>query len=262
MHITPRNSRNYRTVLLVVVIAGRFSTSAPAAELMPPARQNTLVRKYCAVCHTDAAKNGGLSLEHYDAAQVDPALAAMLLSKLRNGAMGAAGLGIPDSATRDAWVAATAAQAERAKNWTVIRTEAPGSKAHVLTASIVRDVTPRKLDTDAPVYRLTVACNTSSHKGEIQLTWSPAPQTDKTFFVSRDGNAPIPHTLEGREEKMGNGTALTAGLAAAVLKVPLPEKILTITDLFPGETVVFPVGELDQVDRRQLSVCLAAGAIE
>ena len=262
MHAALQNLRGYRTVVLVAVMAGRFAISAPAAELMPPAQQNALVQKYCAVCHTDAAKNGGLSLEHYDAAQANPALAAMLLSKLRNGAMGAAGLGIPDPATRDAWVAATAAQAERAKGWTVIRTEAPGSKAPVLTASIVRDVAPRKRDADAPVYRLTLACNIANHKGEIQLTWSPAPQTNRTFSVSADGNAGIPHRLEGREEKMGNGTALSTGLAAVVLNAPLPEKTLTITDLFPGETVVFPLGELDQVDRRQLAVCLPAGARE
>jgi hypothetical protein len=220
------------------------------------------MQKYCAACDTDAARNGCLSLEHYDAAQVNPALAAMLLSKLRNGAMGSTGLGVPDSTTRDAWVAATAAQAERAKGWTVIRTETPGSKAYVLTASIVRDVAPRKSDTDAPVYRLTLACNTASHKGEIKLTWSPAPQADRTFSVAADRNAGIPHRLEGREEKMGNGIASTTGLAAASLNVPLPEKILTITDLFPGETVVFPLSELDQVDRRQLAVCLAAGTIE
>jgi len=120
MHTAPKNSHGYRTVALVV-IAGLFATSAPAAETMPPAQQNTLVQTYCAVCHTDAAKNGGLSLEHYDAAQANPALAAMLLSKLRNSAMGAAGLGVPDSATRNAWVAATAAQAERAKDWAVVR---------------------------------------------------------------------------------------------------------------------------------------------
>src|SRR3954447_2354415 len=107
-----------RSIVWISLTAAGLVISAQGAELMPPAQQNTLVQKYCAVCHTDAAKNGGLSLEHYDSAQVNPALAAMLLSKLRNGAMGAAGLGIPDSATRDAWVAATAAQAERAKGWT------------------------------------------------------------------------------------------------------------------------------------------------
>ena len=83
-----------------------------------------MVRKYCAVCHTDASKNGGLSLEHYDAARATPALAAMLLSKLQNAAMGAAGLGVPDKPAREAWVAATEAQARGAKNWTVVRTGA------------------------------------------------------------------------------------------------------------------------------------------
>jgi hypothetical protein len=262
MYTAVPNSRGYRAVLLVATMAGGFAVSAAAAELMPPTQQNALVQKYCAVCHTDAAKNGGLSLEHYDAAQANPALAAMLLSKLRNGAMGAAGLGIPDSATRDAWVAATAAQAERARSWTVIHTEPTGSKAPVLTASIVRDVAPRKPDTEAPLYRLTLACNATSHKGEIQLTWSPAPQTNRTFSVSADGNAGIPQRLEGREEKMGNGTGLTSSSATAMLDAPLPEKTLTITDLFPGETVVFPVGELNPADRKQLAVCLPAGATE
>jgi len=262
MHAALHNSRRCRAVVLVATMAGWFAIYAPATELMPPAQQNSLVQKYCAVCHTDAAKNGGLSLEHYDAAQANPALAAMLLSKLRNGAMGAAGLGIPDTATRDAWVAATAAQAERAQGWTVIRTEARGSKAPVLTASIVRDVAPRKRDTDAPAYRLTLACNIASHQGEIQLTWSPEPQTNRTFSVSADGNTGIPHRLEGREEKMGNGTAGTSGLAAAMLNVPLPEKTFTITDLFPGETVVFPLGDLDQLARRQLAVCFSADTSE
>ena len=45
---------------------------------MPPAEQNALVKRYCAVCHTDAAMNGGLSLQHYDAANRDPTLAAMI----------------------------------------------------------------------------------------------------------------------------------------------------------------------------------------
>jgi hypothetical protein len=170
--------------------------------------------------------------------------------------MGAAGLGVPDEATRDAWVAATAAQAERAKEWTVIRIEAVASKAPLLVASIVREVAPRKAEAGMPVYRLILACNTASHQGEIQLAWSPQPQTSRTFSVSVDGNPSIPHKLEGREEKMGNGSVGTAGLAAAMLDAPLPEKTLTITDLFPGETVVFPLGDLDHAARQQLGVCL------
>src|SRR3954454_5123804 len=55
------------------------------ASPMPVAQQNALVQKYCAVCHTDAARNGGLSLEHFDASQAAPSLAAMMVSKLTSG---------------------------------------------------------------------------------------------------------------------------------------------------------------------------------
>jgi hypothetical protein len=243
----------------IVIVFAAFAIATPGlpAELMQPAQQNALVQKYCAVCHTDAAKNGGLSLEHYDAGHTDPALAAMLLSKLQNAAMGAAGLGIPDKATRDAWVEATAAQAERASEWTVTRADAPGSNMPVLNASIVREVTPREPQVGAPVYRLALGCNIASRQGEVQLTWSPKPQTDRTFFVSADGTPGIPHKLEGRE-KMGNGSVVTSGLAAATLNAPLALKTLTISDLFPGETVVFPLSALDQSTRRQLAVCFPA----
>jgi hypothetical protein len=136
-----------------------------------------LIHKYCAVCHTDAARNGGLSLEHYDAAKPDAALAAMLLSKLRSGAMGAAGLGVPDKET----------QAAQAKSWTVIRTE------ERTIASIVRDVPPRKTEPDAPVYRLILACDTENQVGNIHLTWSLVAQTNRIFEVSSDGGPATPY---------------------------------------------------------------------
>jgi hypothetical protein len=56
MHAALRNPVVYRTFVLGAVMVLRFAISAPAAELMPPARQNALVRKYRAVCHTDAAR--------------------------------------------------------------------------------------------------------------------------------------------------------------------------------------------------------------
>ncbi len=232
----------------MLLLGAAVATSVLHAEPMPAAQQTALVHKYCAVCHTDAAKNGGLTLEHYDAAKADPPLAAMLLSKLRNGAMGAAGLGVPDKPTQAAWVAATTAQAEGSRNWSVIRT---GSS---LTASIVRDVNPRKSGEDAPLFRLTLTCDTASHEGAMQLTWSPAPQKERTFSVSADGAA-IPQKIEGGEERMGNGQAGGAVRAVAKLNVPLAEKTLTVSDLFPGEQVDFPVGDLDAMARHELAGC-------
>src|ERR1700690_2108821 len=56
-----------------------------AAPSLPVDKQNTLIQTYCAVCHTDAAMNGLLSLQHFDARHADPQVAAFLLSKLTNG---------------------------------------------------------------------------------------------------------------------------------------------------------------------------------
>ena len=62
---------------------------ANAGDAMPVARQNALVQQYCGVCHTDKSLNGGLSLEHFEAAQTDPGVAAMML-KVKSGRWAAA----------------------------------------------------------------------------------------------------------------------------------------------------------------------------
>ena len=105
-----------RVALVVALVAIIY---APLRAAMPVAEQNALVLKYCAVCHTDAAMSGGLSLQHYDAAKRDPGLAAMILSKLNNGAMGAAGNGVPEKAAQQAWLESTREQAAGAREWFV-----------------------------------------------------------------------------------------------------------------------------------------------
>jgi len=244
------------SAILASAILTAFATRA-AADDLSPAQQNALVRKYCAVCHTDAANNGGLSLEHYDAARPNPPLAAMLLSKLRSGAMGAAGLGVPDKDTQAAWILATVQQALGAQNWAVTRSAS--SQGSTVTASVVRIVSPRHAEANPPIYRLTIACDAATRQGTMQLTWSPEPQTDRTFFVSNDGQPGVPHTLSGKE-KMGNGTSGTSGRASVVLHVALPSKSVAITDLFPSETVLIPIDSLDQATRRELAECSSPSA--
>jgi mono/diheme cytochrome c family protein len=231
-----------------VALIGACSTAAAAGDLAP-AEQNALVKTYCAVCHTDRANNGGLSLEHFDAARVDPPLAAMMLSKIRNGAMGAAGTGVPDKDMQEAWTLATVRQALGAQLWSVTRID-----PSMVTASVVRFVNPRKGEANPPIYRLTLTCDAAARRGTVLLTWSPEPQTDRTFLVSADGGTGVTHTLSG-VEKMGNGATVVSGRASAFLDIALPSTSLTIADVFPGETVVFPIGELDQQTRRELAAC-------
>jgi hypothetical protein len=242
-------------MLRVSCTVGFAILSASAWAAMPASDQNALVKKYCAVCHTDAARNGGLSLEHYDAAKPDPGLAAMMFSKLNNGAMGAAGNGVPDTAAQQAWLESTREQAAGAEQWFVNR------EGGMMSAGIVRHVPPRTPGaTDVPVYRVLMVCSPSTGFREMQLTWSPQPQTGRTMTASVDGKAPVEYRIEGRES-MGNGGTTQAGHASVALTsgkngLPaLPKHSLVVRDLFPGETVEFPFESLDKKAYAELSEC-------
>jgi hypothetical protein len=234
---------------------GFAAVYAPLLAAMPPAEQNALVKQYCTVCHTDAAMNGGLSLQHYDAAKRDPTLAAMILSKLNAGAMGAAGNGVPDKASQEAWLASTKEQAVGAREWFVSREDG------VVSASTTVGVPPRSPDVkDGPVYRVKVACNISSGVGEMQLTWSPQPQTGRLMTASADSDAPVQYRIEG-QESMGNGGTVQTGHASVLLsdggKLRFPNRSLTIRELFPGETIEFPLANLDRKTLTELSTCFS-----
>src|SRR5580698_1813598 len=154
-------------LLIAVAFAAIYT---PVWAAMPAAEQNALVMKYCAVCHTDASMKGGLSLQRYDSAKRNPALAAMILSKLNNGAMGAAGNGVPDKVAQQAWVDSTKEQAAGATKW--FATTEDG----VVSADIAREVSPRLPGaSDPPIYRLRITCNPADGVGEMQLSWSPQP---------------------------------------------------------------------------------------
>jgi hypothetical protein len=257
---------------------------------MPPAQQNALVQKYCAVCHTDAGNTGGLSLEHFDAAQAAPSLIAMLLSKLsggaslevvravgtdagaaelvntkmKSGAMGAAGIPIPDKATIDALIHAFAVESTGATEWTVERTKDAMAKARGVTASMLREMPSARNAGESRAYRVILSCNLVAHEGFVQLAWSPQPRIG-TLAASADGKVSVRYAVEG-SENMGNASGgVISGLARLVLAetkrdaggmaLPLPVESLTISDLFSGETVVFSFANLPKQARHDLEAC-------
>jgi hypothetical protein len=237
------------------------------------AQQNALVQKYCAVCHSDAQKNGGLSLEHFDAAQVESSLAAMLVSKLKNGAIGAAGLSAPDDATQNGLMSALAAKSAGATEWHLTRTQDPKTQTTTLTASILREDAVH-----SELYRLKLTCRLDTREAEMQLSWAPnAGDSARTMTVAIDGNSTLTYKIEGRE-RMGNGSKtadgkeVTTGPAATVLyatrptpgstnlSMPLPAQTLTVSSLFPDQIVVFPFDRMTPAMRKDLSQCFSASS--
>jgi hypothetical protein len=244
-------------------------------RVMPEAEENALVQKYCAVCHDDAHRNGGLSLQHFNASEVEPSLAAMMVSKLKSGAMGAAGIGVPDSATEKQFLTALQAKSVNANAWTLTRTREPGSQAQLLTASIVVEQPPAAAIKDMELYRLKLTCRPETREGELQLTWSPQPaQSPSTISAAADGGTPVLFKIEGRE-KMGNGakqadgTDATSGPAAAILytrrptpgatnlSMPLPSRTLVVSNILSNDSIVFPFDQMTQPIKQQLSTCFA-----
>ncbi len=285
-----RSELNGAAVVLVGLAVAVSLGAAPVAGVMPQGQQNAMVQKYCAVCHTDVARNGGLSLEHFDAAQAPPSLVAMLLSKLtggvalktvrdaptdagaaalidakmKGGAMGAAGIPIPPKASIDALIHAFAVESIGETGWVVERSMDSAANARTLTASTLQEAhSPTEAGT-AEVYRLIASCNAATREGYVQLAWSPVPRSG-SLTASVDGSTGVSYRVEG-SETMGNGngvvlhgpaTVLLAETARGVSRngLPFPDESLTIRDLFPGETVMFSFAELPQETRQELHAC-------
>jgi hypothetical protein len=231
-------------------------TAGLLAAAMPPTEQNALVQRYCTVCHTDKSMNGGLSLEHFDAARPDPGDAAMIISKMKSGAFSAAGIPAPDKTKQDALIDALSASAAGATRWTFKQATHPATGFATLTASIVQGVPSSANHGEPDLYRLTLTCLPAAREAEMQLAWSPnVPASGQKITAVVDGTPAVGYTIEGTE-RMGNGTSGTSGPGSIILKaLPLPAQRLAISNVFPDQTVVFPFGLLPEDVRQQLAVC-------
>jgi hypothetical protein len=239
------------------------------------------------VCHSDAVRNGGLSLEHFDAAHVAPSLAAVMLSKITSGlsvetiraaesnaeakalvakgmmggAMMAAGIPPPAAVTMYGLIAGLTARTRAAHEWSVSAGEARSAGRQALTASVLREV-PQPEEGHSAMYRLVISCDALTRAGEIRLSWSPIP-TATTLVATVDQDPGVTYRVDGTE-KMGNGLPGETPPASLVLyysnmrggapTISLPRQRLRVSGVF-NDTVEFPFESLPPDVREATAPC-------
>jgi hypothetical protein len=160
---------------------------------------------------------------------------ALVVARMKSGAMGASGLKIPDRATQDALVVALAEEAAGAGQW-----HADGN-----TVSMLREIPSASKPGESRMYRLSISCDAMTRQGTVLLTWAPnVPAKDARISVSGDGKPLFTAEVEGSEKAFPGATG-ASGTGGMILKlIELPERTLTITGLFPDEQVEFPMEDL------------------
>lgn len=83
------------------------ASHAPAVTTMLPAEETALVKQYCAGCHSERGKAGGMSLAAFDAAELEDhgERTEKMIRKLRSGMMPPSGARRPDAAVLTAMAA-------------------------------------------------------------------------------------------------------------------------------------------------------------
>jgi hypothetical protein len=151
-------------------------------------------------------------------------------------------------------VIALSSEASGASAWTLAR------QAQKFMASMVQEVPSPVNAGDTDMYRLTIVCDANTHEAEIKLAWAPGgPPSGQVMSASVDGKKPLPYKIEGGQ-KMGN-EAGTSGPGAVILAAAhLPQKTLTVNNVLPNETVVFPFSKLAPAARQELSACFTSAS--
>ena len=82
------------------------ASHAPSATTMLAVEQTALVKQYCATCHSERGKAGGISFAAFDAAKIEDhgELTEKMIRKLRAGMMPPAGARRPEPAVIQAMV--------------------------------------------------------------------------------------------------------------------------------------------------------------
>jgi hypothetical protein len=230
----------FAAALMLPLTAAGQNPVPPANGGMPVAQQNELVAKRCVMCHSRAQRKGGLSLEDFDAAHPDPGVARMMIVKVaEDGAMTAAGAPAPDHETVDAFVGALSAGIRRtapvSSAWTVDLTVdplRPGAGHAFVTARAVQEVPLPNEARASAVYQLTLSCNGAVRRAGTELS----------TYTKAGPDAPL----------MARATP-----AGTTLASPLSAETLKVSDLFQGESVVFPVGTLSPTLRELFAWCFA-----
>jgi len=211
------------------------------------AQQDAMIKKHCVICHNDVLLVGGMSLEHVDPANPNPAIAGMMAGKIDGGAMGAAGIEKPEPA-----VSAALSRALRAKS---VGAEAATGGWAMRVDPLVATMKVKGSSTSgaqqSATYTLSMTCSKNSEMSSHILLSISHPAT---MHLTADRPMPEAGSLSFSYEVDGAPTRQNFDRANFVL--PLPARTLTIRNVFPGESVTFTFDGLNPEFRRIFSTCL------
>ena len=206
----------------------------------------------------------GTALATVNAAGHDAAALATLEKGMKTGAINASGNGVPDKATVDGLVAAFTAQSAGASNWSVQRSKDRSTSTEVITASIVRELPStaaagRAAGTEARDVPpgAHVQCR---HARRGDAGGMVAGASEACWWSAYDGQPATRlhgggHRADGERHRSDDRTSSVRVRQAPPARrraPPVPARTLTVSELFPGETVTFPFDELTGAARQSL----------